>query len=94
MLRKLVLGLALLMLGIGLLLLFVQPANAFPLLVFGTLLTFGTVFERWRYKAAKAPHAARGAPTGERFIDTETGELMEVYYDATTGERSYVRVDK
>ena len=94
MLRNLVLGFALLVLGAGVVLLAVQPANAFPLLLFGTLLILGTVFERWRYKQPKAASAAKGAPTGERFVDPETGALMEVWYDAATGERSYVRVDK
>jgi hypothetical protein len=94
MLRNLVLGLALLVFCAGLLLLAVSPANAFPPLVFGTLLLLGTVFERWRYKAAQTPQSARGQPTGERFVDPETGALMEVWYDASTGERSYVRLDK
>ena len=92
MLRNLVLGFAILVLGAGVLLLFAQPANAFPLLVFGTLLTLGTVFERWRYKQPKTAAAARGVATGERYIDTETGALMEVWYDAATGERSYVKL--
>ena len=92
MLRNLVLGLGVLVLGAGVLLVFAQPENAFPLLVFGCLLMLGTVFERWRYKQPKTAAAARGAPTGERFIDTETGALMEVWYDAATGERSYVKL--
>ncbi len=92
MLRKLVLGFAILLLGAGVLLLFAQPDNAFPLLLFGALLTLGTVFERWRYKQPKTPGAARGVATGERFVDHETGALMEVWYDAATGERSYVKV--
>lgn len=92
MLRNLVLGLGFLVLGAGVLLLFAQPANAFPPLLFGCLLLLGTVFERWRYKQPKTAAAARGAATGERFIDTETGALMEVWYDAATGERSYVKV--
>ena len=94
MLRNVVLGLALLVLGTGVVLLAVQPANAFPLLLFGTLLILGTVFERWRYKQPKSASAARGSATGERFIDPESGALMEVWYDPATGERSYVRVDK
>ena len=92
MLRKLVLGLSLLVLCAGLLLLAVSPANAFPPLLFGALLLLGTAFERWRYKQPKAPGTARGVATGERFIDPETGALTEVYYDASTGERSYVKV--
>ncbi|HEY1992287.1 MAG TPA: hypothetical protein VGH71_07475 [Gammaproteobacteria bacterium] len=92
MLRKLLLGLGLLMLAGGLALLFAQPANGFPLLVCGGLLTLSAVFERWRYKQSKTAAAAKGTATGERFIDPETGALMEVYYDASTGERSYVKL--
>ena len=92
MLRNVVLGLGILVFCSGLLLLAVSPGNAFPPLVFGALLLLGTVFERWRYKQPKAAGAAKGAPTGERFVDTETGALMEVWYDAATGERSYVKI--
>jgi len=92
MLRNAVLGFAILVLGAGGLMLFAQPANAFPLLMFGALLTLGTVFERWRYKQPKTAAAAKGVPTDEKFIDPETGALMQVYYDAATGERSYVKV--
>ena len=60
-------------------------------LVNGSALTLGLVFERWRYKPVQTPSSAKGSPTGERFIDPETGVLMEVYYDAATGERTYVR---
>jgi hypothetical protein len=94
MLRNVVLGFAILVFCSGLLLLGLQPANAFPPLLFGALLLLGTVFERWRYKQPKSAATAKGAATGERFIDPETGALMEVWYDAATGERSYVRVDK
>ncbi|MFI4920434.1 MAG: hypothetical protein ACHQAZ_02200 [Gammaproteobacteria bacterium] len=62
------------------------------LLVNGAILTLGIVFERWRYKPAVGAHEARGKPTGERFVDPKSGALTEVYYDAATGERSYVRV--
>ena len=92
MLRKLLLGLGLLVLAGGVLLVLAQPANAFPLLILGGLLTLSAVFERWRYKQPKTAAAARGAATGERFVDPESGALMEVYYDATTGERTYVKV--
>lgn len=92
MLRNLVLGFALLILAAGLVLLVAQPAQAFGALVFGALLTLGTLFERWRYKPAG--NRGKGQPTGERFVDPTTGELVEVWYDAATAERSYVRVDK
>ena len=92
MLRKTLLALGLLILGVGCLLLLVQPVDALPALLFGGLLTLGTVFERWRYKWTVAAGAARGQPTGERFVDSMSGALIEVYYDPATGERSYVEV--
>jgi len=91
-LRTLVMACALLILAGGILLFWVRPADTLPLLVFGGLLTFGTLFERWRYKWLHTAEAAKGAPTGERFVDPVSHELVEVYYDATTGERSYVKV--
>src|SRR5579862_3408172 len=92
MLRTLVLLLALLLLASGTLLLWVRPLDAVVALVCGGLLTFGTLFERWRYKWLHAAGAARGVPTGERFVDPVSRELIEVYYEAATGERSYVKV--
>ncbi len=94
MLRKALLVCGLLILGVGCLLLLVQPHDAAPALVFGALLTLGTVFERWRYKWFKTPQAAKGSPTGERFTDPVSGALIEVYYDPATGERSYVEVER
>jgi hypothetical protein len=62
------------------------------LLINGAALTLGMLFERWRYKPEMQPHEAKGQPTGERFVDPQTGEVTEVYFDASTGERSYVKV--
>jgi len=67
---------------------------ALPLLGFGLLLMADLVFERWRYKRVGPKPGGRAEPTGERFIDPETQQLTEVYYDSATGERSYVRIDK
>jgi|SRR5690242_14314133 len=92
MLRNVVLGLGVLVFCSGLLLVAVSPSNAFPPLLFGALLLLGTVFERWRYKQVKTAGTAHGSATGERFVDPETGALMEVYYDASTGERTYVKL--
>ena len=92
MLRKALLAVGLLLLGVGAALLAARPADAFPALVLGALLTLGTVFERWRYKWTQTAAAVKGAPTGERFIDPKSGELIEVYYDPASGERSYVAV--
>jgi hypothetical protein len=54
----------------------------------GGLILLGTLFERWRYR--KAPPAdAHWQPTGERFIDPESGASVEVLYDPASGERRY-----
>ena len=93
MLRNAVLGIAIIALVLGVLLLGTSLfVPACWLLLNGGVLLLGTLFERWRYKATKAMGAAKGSPTGERFVDPETGALMEVWYDAGTGERSYVKL--
>ena len=92
MLRTAVLVAGVLILGAGVMLLLVQPRDAAPALVFGTLLVVATVFERWRYKWLNTAQHAKGTPTGERFHDPVSGKLVEVYYDPATGERSYVEV--
>jgi hypothetical protein len=50
------------------------------------------LFERWRYNAASTTKAHDDIHTGERFIDPETGALMEVMYNSRTGERKYISV--
>jgi hypothetical protein len=55
----------------------------------GAAIILGTVFERWRYRAAP-PAGAQWERTGERFEDPATGETMEVHYDRASGERRYV----
>lgn len=59
----------------------------------GVILTLAMIFERWRYRKKPArgnPDAWR--PTGERFIDPESGQLTEVRFNPATGERAYVPV--
>jgi len=91
MLRKLLLGFGALLLGGGVLALLTGAAQDLGALVFGTLIVLGTLFERWRYKPTQS--SAKGQATGERFVDPKTGEVTEVYYDASTGERSYVKLE-
>ena len=91
MLRKLLLGFALLVLAGGALVLAAGVPQGLPALLFGALLTVGILLERWRYKPAVG--RGNGRPTGERFVDPTTGDLMEVWYDAASGERSYVKVE-
>ena len=55
------------------------------------LLLAGLAFERWRYKAIERGQPGPGwQASGERFVDPETGKPVEVWYQATTGERRYV----
>ncbi|MDB5482882.1 MAG: hypothetical protein JWO83_3935 [Caulobacteraceae bacterium] len=57
------------------------------------LVLAGLVFENHRYRrlSGQAPGGAFKA-TGERFIDPESGKLVEVHSDPATGARRYVAV--
>ena len=60
--------------------------------LWGVLLLICVLFERWRYRHAQADGRGKWERTGERFVDPESGEAMEVLYDPVSGERRYVRV--
>ena len=68
---------------------------AFPAAIglggWGAILLIGLLIERWRYKplGERSPGSDWTA-TGERFVDTETGKLVTVYYHPVSGERRYV----
>lgn len=55
----------------------------------GAVILAGTLFERWRYRNRNVSAAGDWAPTGERFVDPETGRNVEVLYDSRSGERRY-----
>ena len=61
-----------------------------PTIVAGAVL-LALIFENRRYKALLD---ARPGPdwqaTGERFVVTESGKTVTVYFNADTGERRYV----
>lgn len=60
------------------------------LFINGALLVAGIVWERTIYKPLLGARAKpKGDPTGERFIDPTTGQLVEVLYDAVSGDRHY-----
>ncbi len=64
------------------------------LAVLGIVILLGVAFERVHYK--KLSHDAPGPgfePTSERFVDPETGSLVQVHVNAATGERAYVVVE-
>jgi hypothetical protein len=67
-----------------------QP-TAWPMLLGAIVTVAGCLFER-RYHAAQQgfPAGGRFQPTGERFIDPETGRLTAAWLDPATGERRYV----
>ena len=41
-------------------------------------------------RAAAKPVNSGWRPTDEKFVDTETGQLVTVWFDPDTGERRYV----
>jgi predicted membrane metal-binding protein len=89
-LRRVVLCLGVLALVAGVVLV-VQGGVAiggFQLIVLGVAVLLGVILEARRYRGRSGP--GRWQPTTERFVDPTTGRLMEVQYDADTGERRYV----
>jgi len=63
-------------------------------LIVGAIFVLGTLFERWRYNNKNAPADADWQVTGERFVDPESGKVMEVLYDPRSGERRYQEIGK
>ena len=62
------------------------------LLVVGLVVVLAVAFERRRYKPILDVAPGPGwVPTGERFVDEETGAVVVVHYNARTGQRAYVR---
>ena len=95
MLRAVILAIgALMMLG-GLLIAATGAAGpALWLFAVGMLLVIGTVFERVFYKPLVNRAPGPGwTDTGERFVDPETGKMVKVLYNASTGERQYVALN-
>ncbi len=48
------------------------------------------MFERWRYRSAAGDGGRGWQRTGERFEDPESGQVMEVLFDPSSGQRRYV----
>lgn len=86
--RYLILGLAAVAISGGLLLL--RAGGGIPLIVFGAILLL-TAWLEPRYRGATpGPSGPRWQTTGERFLDEESGEWLEVWFDPGNGERRYV----
>lgn len=61
-------------------------------LIGGAVIVLATLFERWRYHNRNASVDGDWRPTGERFVDPETGRNVEVLYDPRSGERRYRQI--
>jgi hypothetical protein len=87
----LIAGLALLAAGAALAGLGCGVLPGLRLAIPGLILVGAALVERWRYKriAVGAPGAGWVA-TVERFVDPESGKLVTVYFQPSTGERRYV----
>ncbi|MBO9499653.1 MAG: hypothetical protein J7496_15115 [Novosphingobium sp.] len=75
----------------GLLMSVFAQGSGIPLVIVGLLVVASVAFER-RYgrqgRQRSVPHGDWQL-TGERFIDDESGERVEVWIDPLTGERRY-----
>jgi len=65
-------------------------APAIVAMVWGAILVFGILYERYVYKTvvAKPPEGKYWVRTTERFV--ENGKTVTVYYNTLSGERAYV----
>ena len=93
MLRNMVLALGGTMIAAGLLALIGGAyAPGVICLVWGAILVFGIVYERYAYKTVvdKVPAGTGWVRTPERFVDDKSGRTVTVYVKPFTGERAYV----
>ncbi len=93
MLRNAVLTIGAAMILTGGITLFSGPSGfAIFCLVWGAILVFGIIYERYGYKSIvdKVPDGKGWTRTAERFIDDKSGKTITVYVKPITGERAYV----
>src|SRR5439155_16136805 len=67
----------------------VTTALVIYLAINGVLIAGGILFERSGYRSQVNRTQGKWQPTGERFNDPTTGQVVEVYYNQQTGERDY-----
>ena len=93
MLRNALLVFALCLLAVGLGTSLGGARETFPLAIWGAVLVTAVLVERWRYRPGShaGPRANDSAwqRTDERFVDPESGQAMQVFYNPRTGERRY-----
>ena len=61
-------------------------------MVWGAIIVFGILYERYAYKTivAHAPTGKYWVKTTERFVDEKSGKTVTVHTNTVTGERAYV----
>ncbi|HTR83400.1 MAG TPA: hypothetical protein VMI56_02905 [Reyranella sp.] len=89
-LAVLLVGVAVLVVGIVV----ASSTSALPaawFLIVGGAITAGTLLERVFYKPLHGAAPGGGwTKTGERFVDPDSGKMVDVFFNPTTGERKYV----
>jgi hypothetical protein len=68
---------------------FQHGAHLWAPLASGGLILLFLLLERGRYRPPIDPRGIDWKPTGERFIDPASGEMLSVYFNARTNERDY-----
>lgn len=63
--------------------------EAMPAFIWGGLIAVAVWLERWRYRTHEAADSGDWQKTDERFIDPESGQAVQVFYNPRTGERRY-----
>lgn len=63
--------------------------DAAPLAIWGCMIAAAVMVERWRYRSRNGAEAGDWQKTEERFVDPESGQAMQVFYNPSTGERRY-----
>lgn len=63
-----------------------------PLVFWSGGMALAVLLERWRYRRRTAAAEGPWEATGERFVDPESGQAMQVLYNPRTGERRYETV--
>jgi len=59
----------------------------------GLVIIGAILFERSGYRTNADRTRGKWQPTGERFNDPTSGQIVEVYYNPQTGERDYRESD-
>ena len=63
--------------------------DATPAALWGGVIAAAVLVERWRYRSRDAATDGDWQKTGERFVDPESGQTLQVLYNPRTGERRY-----